>query len=85
MGRLVDLDLLVSSAEIAERLGVEGPRIVYLWMKRYPDFPAPVKVFGRTGAWLWTDVEKWARATKRLPYRPSPRPTRGAGREQRRR
>jgi predicted DNA-binding transcriptional regulator AlpA len=67
MGRKVDVDQLVSSAEIAERLGVKRLQVVHDWRHRHPDFPRPVAVLGRTFVWEWPDVEAWARATGRAP------------------
>jgi hypothetical protein len=62
----VDPDQLVTTAEIAERLGLAHSETVHSWRTRHPDFPAPVVDRGRVLLWLWPDVETWARATGRL-------------------
>ena len=71
MGRLVDVDQLVGSAEIARRLGLARHQHVHWWRKNDRSFPAPV-VDVSTGnikvyVWYWPDVETWARQTGRLP------------------
>jgi predicted DNA-binding transcriptional regulator AlpA len=66
MGRKYDVDLLVGTAEIAQRLGVARPQVVHDWRRRHPEFPTPVAVISRVGLWYWPDVERWARATGRL-------------------
>lgn len=58
MGRMVDVDDLVSSSDIARRLGV-SPNVVSNYAKRYPDFPRPVKD-NPTKIWLWSDVWLWS-------------------------
>lgn len=60
------MDQLVGAAEIAERVGLAGPRIVHDWRRRYPDFPAPVAILTMGLVWAWPDVEAWARRTGRL-------------------
>lgn len=42
VGRIVDVDLLVGAEEIARRLEVARPQVVYQWRRRLPDFPPPV-------------------------------------------
>ncbi len=69
---MVDVELLVGSAEIAERLGVTSHTAVHRWRLRDPTFPQPVATVTRTLIWLWPEVEKWAKRTGRLPYRPNP-------------
>jgi predicted DNA-binding transcriptional regulator AlpA len=66
MGRRVDVDDLVGTAEIAALLGVQRPQVVHDWRRRHADFPEPVATVSRVGLWVWRDVEKWARATGRL-------------------
>lgn len=61
------MDQLVGTAEIAERLGVKRHQVVHDWRRRYPEFPEPVAQLRRTLIWNWPDVERWARATGRLP------------------
>ena len=67
MGRRLDVDKLVGTAEIASRLGIKNSETVHDWRRRYPEFPQPV-VRLRVGLiWYWPDVERWAKATRRLP------------------
>jgi hypothetical protein len=67
VGRKVDVNDLVGAAEIAERLHLAHRETVHLWRRRYPDFPAPIASLRTALVWSWTDVEKWAKATGRLP------------------
>jgi predicted DNA-binding transcriptional regulator AlpA len=55
---------LVIAADIAERLGISRPRVSVLATR--PDFPRPVGRLGRSDAWYWTSVERWACETGRL-------------------
>jgi hypothetical protein len=66
MGRKIDIDQLVGTVEIAQRLGVARPQVVHDWRRRYPEFPAPIAVRSSVGLWYWPDIERWARATGRL-------------------
>lgn len=66
MGRKIDAEDLVSAVEIAQRLGVARPQVIYAWRSRHPDFPQPVATVGNVSVWSWPDVEAWARATGRL-------------------
>jgi predicted DNA-binding transcriptional regulator AlpA len=63
LGRLVDVDHLVSAIHIAERLGCARPT-VYAWIASDSAFPVPV--FTSAGPrsngvrlWYWPDVEAW--------------------------
>ena len=67
MGRRLDVDLLVGSAEIAQRLSLGHQNVVHVWQERHPDFPQPVVRLRAAKVWYWPDVEGWARATGRLP------------------
>lgn len=60
------MDQLVGATEIASRLGMKQSHIVHEWRKRYDDFPAPVVTLTQGMVWVWSDVERWARATDRL-------------------
>jgi len=62
----VDLDDLMSAAEVAVVLGLSNYRSVHVYRSRYSDFPAPVVDKGRCLLWLRADVEAWARAVGRL-------------------
>lgn len=66
-GRRIAVDQLVGASEIAKRLGVTRPQVVHVWRQRYPEFPAPVATLEMGMVWNWPDVERWARATGRLP------------------
>lgn len=66
MGRKVDIDELVSSTEVAERLGVKRLQVVHDWRRRHPEFPTPVLELGRTLIWYWPEVKAWAQKTERL-------------------
>lgn len=66
MGRKVDVNELVGTGEIAERLGLARPETVHNWRNRYADFPKPIARISHTHVWAWSDVERWARATGRL-------------------
>jgi predicted DNA-binding transcriptional regulator AlpA len=62
----VDVDELVGTAEIAQRLGVRRLQVVHDWRRRHSDFPKPVARLSRVMVWAWSDVERWARETGRL-------------------
>jgi hypothetical protein len=66
MGRRVNVDDIVGTAEIAERLGLAYPETVLNWKNRYEDFPEPIAKLRRAHVWAWPDVERWARKTGRL-------------------
>lgn len=70
---MVDVDLLVGAEEIARRLEVARPQVVYQWRRRLADFPPPVFSLSRASVWYWPDIESWADRTGRLPA-PHPRP-----------
>lgn len=57
--------LLVSTVEIAARLGVSRQRIDQL--SRTDTFPAPRAELAIGRVWDWAAVEAWAKATGRLP------------------
>lgn len=66
MGRKVDVEDLVGTGEIAQRLGFERIQIVHDWASRHADFPKPITRLGNTHVWAWPDVEAWAKRTGRL-------------------
>lgn len=66
MGKRVDMDDLVSAAEIADRLGMNKSTVVHDWRYRDIGFPEAVKMIGPVGIWDWREVEEWARETGRL-------------------
>jgi hypothetical protein len=62
------LDDLVTSEDIAQRLGLAGRRTVNTLLARGTDgFPAPVMDRGKVRLWLWSEVHAWAERTGRLP------------------
>lgn len=59
MGRLVDLDDLVSARIVVARLGWRRTQKVHK-AREHRGFPEPVKTLSRTLLWLWPDVREWA-------------------------
>ena len=61
MNQKVNLEDLVSAAEVAEILGLSHHNSVSTYRRRYEDFPAPVvnKSNGRIRLWLRSEIEKW--------------------------
>lgn len=70
-GRMVRVDDLVGTVEIAQRLGVADHNVVNTWRRRHPTFPAPLTTLRHGRIWSWTEIEAWARATGRFPQHPS--------------
>jgi predicted DNA-binding transcriptional regulator AlpA len=66
VGRKLDVDELVGTAEIVKRMGLGEQRTVHSWTRRDPTFPAPVVKLERAMIWYWPEVEEWARKTGRL-------------------
>ncbi|HYI62263.1 MAG TPA: hypothetical protein VEW93_10725 [Acidimicrobiales bacterium] len=66
MGRKIDADDLVLAQDIADRVDLAHYQQVHSWRTRHPDFPAPVREWGRIRIWYWPDVEAWLRSTGRL-------------------
>ena len=64
---------LVGAATIAERLGLSHRETVHLYRRRYGDFPEPVGEIGQALVWSWSDVERWAKRTGRLPAKGQPK------------
>jgi predicted DNA-binding transcriptional regulator AlpA len=56
---------LIDASEVAPLIGLDNPKGVSVYRRRYEDFPAPVVDKPRCVLWLRTDVEAWARATGR--------------------
>lgn len=64
------MDKLVTSRDIADRLGIADAAVIRNWRKRYADFPAPVLERQDTIAlWYWPEIEEWARKTNRWPVK----------------
>lgn len=61
------MDQLVGAAEIADRLGLAMAQTVRDWRRRDDSFPQPVATLTMGHVWYWPDVERWAKATGRLP------------------
>lgn len=57
----VDPAELLDAAEVAAVIGLDNPRGVSVYRRRYPDFPKPVIAKGRCVLWRRSDVEGWAR------------------------
>jgi hypothetical protein len=57
---------LVGANEIADRLQVAFPQMVHEWKRRHKDFPKPIASLSMGLIWDWSEVEAWARKTKRL-------------------
>lgn len=69
MGRVVDVDDLVSTWEITERLGYTNPISFSSVRLRDDTFPDPVLRFGKNdkySLWLWPEVLAWAYRTGRV-------------------
>jgi hypothetical protein len=60
----VELDDLVTGAELARRIGVSTQRVHQL--RTEDGFPVPVGKVGKAIVWRWRDVETWAKKTGRL-------------------
>lgn len=60
MGRRVDVDDLVDSADVAQLLGLSERNSVNLYRRRYPDFPAPVFERPRSRLWIRSEILEWA-------------------------
>ena len=61
VGRRVDIDLVVTAADIGGRAGVSA-QAVHNWRHRYEDFPVPLRVIGNYQVWYWPEVERWLAA-----------------------
>ena len=61
MGRRVDVDDLINSAEVADLVGLTHINSVSTYLRRYPDFPRPVvdKSDGQIRLWLREEVGTW--------------------------
>lgn len=61
MGRLVDVDDLIDSAEVARICGLGNRNSVRIYRERYPDFPTPVVELGegRCLIFLRPEVDEW--------------------------
>lgn len=60
----VELDDLVTGAEVGRRLGVSTQRAHKLAAQ--DGFPQPLGRVGNYVVWRWRDIETWARKTGRI-------------------
>jgi predicted DNA-binding transcriptional regulator AlpA len=58
----VNLDDLLTSAEVAELIGLSNVRGVSVYRNRHDDFPDPAIDKGGCLLWIRRDIEQWARA-----------------------
>lgn len=67
--KFIDLDDLVSAADVADRLNVTDGAVGN-WRTRDVGFPAPVLVVARGNMPLfsWRQIERWATTTGRLKH-----------------
>ena len=56
---------LVIAVDIAKRLAISPQRVNVLAVG--PGFPKPLGKLGRSSVWRWSNVERWALDTGRLP------------------
>ncbi len=56
---------LVIAVDIARRLGMSPQRVNVL--ASGAGFPKPLGRLGRSAVWRWSNVERWAQQTGRLP------------------
>lgn len=61
VGTKVDSDDLIGAAEVAAILRLSHPSSVTTYLRRYPDFPAPVVDLESSRVRLWRrqDIERW--------------------------
>jgi len=64
VGEKVDPDDLIGAAEVQAILKLSHPSSVTTYLKRYPDFPAPVidRSSSRVRLWKRQDIEQWLEA-----------------------
>lgn len=65
---LHDLDDIVTSSEIAKMLGVSNPAVSN-YKERHKDFPAPIKVAGKTSLYSRKEILEWARSRMSPEYK----------------
>lgn len=63
MSPRVDLEELVTGAEIGRRIGVSTSRLHQL--REQDGFPEPLGKVGKAIVWRWADIQKWAHRTGR--------------------
>jgi hypothetical protein len=62
----IDLENIVGTHEIADRLNLSFPNVVHTWRTRHKDFPQPFHILKAGMLWDWKEVEAWAIKTKRI-------------------
>lgn len=65
----VELEDLVTAAEIGRRLDLSRQRVAQLAER--DDFPAPIGRVGNYVVYRWRDVDRWNERTERRTGRPS--------------
>ena len=55
----VDPADLIDAAEAAPLIGLENPKGVHVYRRRYGSFPEPVIDKGRCVLWRRQDIERW--------------------------
>ena len=60
-GRKVDVDDLIDAHEAAQVVGLAQANSVHLYVRRYPSFPRPVAIVGksRLRLWLRSEIQAW--------------------------
>jgi len=56
----IDPAELIDAAEAAPIIGLDNPKGVHVYRRRYEEFPEPVVDKGRCVLWRRQDIEKWA-------------------------
>lgn len=70
MGRMVDVDDLVTAGVVVVRMGLSRSQRVHQLMRATPPMPDPVYVGPKTLLWAWSDVSAWAAETGRSALEP---------------
>ena len=65
-----DVSDLATSTTVARMLGLAHTQSVWLYARKYPEFPAPVFHEGRVALWSKRQVLAWAAATGRTASPP---------------
>lgn len=70
MGRMVDVDDLVTAGVIVARMGLTRIQRVHELMRVQSPMPGPVHVGPRILLWHWPEVSAWAAASERPAINP---------------
>ena len=72
---MVDVDDIVPSKVIADRLGFKGPQAIHYYLRSDPTFPQPLFVQPDAAhpfrLWYWPDIEAWWAVRRRRPPKAS--------------